>query len=154
MIADVLLDEAFAVLAADHRVGQIKVLDYRLQLAAVEFRDFAAEDRGDLVWLPDGAVGVEEAFTELVERGATVDEVVAKLDLGEEQAVLAAGVFSFSRREERRESGKPFLAAGDEVTGRELVGKLLQSFRLGAAQESVGALTKANAHLAHRLASQ
>jgi len=148
VIADVLLDEAFAVLAADHRVGQIKVLDYRLQLAAVEFRDFAAEDRGDLVWLPDGAVGVEEAFTELVERGATVDEVVAKLDLGEEQAMLAS-VFSFSRREERREAGKPFLAAGDEVTGRELVGKFLQSFRLGAAQESVGALTKANALLAH-----
>ena len=154
MIADVLLDEAFAVLAADHRVGQIKVLDYRLQLAAVEFRDFAAEDRGDLVWLPDGAVGVEEPFTELVECDAsTEDEVVAKLDLGEEQAMLAS-VFSFSRREERRESGKPFLAAGDEVTGRELVGKLLQSFRLGAAQERVGALTKANAHLAHRLASQ
>ena len=149
MIADVLLDEAVAVMAANHRVGQIEVIDRGLQLAAIEFRDLAAEDCGDLARLSDRAVGVEEPFTELVECDAsTEDEVVAKLDLGEEQAMLAS-VFSFSRREERREAGKPFLAAGDEVTGRELVGKFLQSFRLGAAQESVGALTKANALLAH-----
>jgi hypothetical protein len=51
------------------------------------------EDSDDLVRLPDRTVGVEEAFTELVERGATVeDEIVAKLDLGEEQSVLVAGI--------------------------------------------------------------
>jgi hypothetical protein len=51
--------------------------------------DLAAEDDGDLVRLADGAVGVEQTLTQLVERGAPVkDQVVAVLDLREEQAVL------------------------------------------------------------------
>jgi hypothetical protein len=47
--------------------------------------DLAAEDDGDLVRLTDGAVGVEETVSQLVERGAPVkDQVVAVLDLREE----------------------------------------------------------------------
>ncbi len=95
VIAHVLFDEAVAIVAADHRVGRCMCFDFGLQLAVMELGDFAAEDGGDLVWLADGPVGVEEPLAELVERGAAMeDQVVAELDLGEEQAVLAAGMLS------------------------------------------------------------
>jgi hypothetical protein len=85
VVAHVVLDKAVVVVSADDRVGQVDVLDLGLQLAAVMLGDFAAEDDGDLVRLTDGAVGVEETLTQLVERGATVkDQVVAVLDLREE----------------------------------------------------------------------
>jgi len=71
VIAHVLLDEAVAIMAADDRVGEVHVLDLGLQLAVVQLGDLVAEDRGDLVWLADGPIGVEEPFAELVERGAT-----------------------------------------------------------------------------------
>jgi len=70
MITDVLLDEPVAVVAADNRIGQIQVLDHGLQLAAIAFGDFAAEDHRDLVRLPDGAVGIQQALAQVVERGA------------------------------------------------------------------------------------
>ena len=70
MVAHVLLDKAVAVMAADHRVGQIHVLDLGLQLAAVLLGDLAAEDDRDLVRLADGPVGVEQAFAQFVERSA------------------------------------------------------------------------------------
>ena len=75
---------------ADHRIGQVNVLDLGLQLAAILFGDLAAEDDSDLVRLADGPVDVEQAFAQFVERGAaTKDQIVAEFDLGEEQAVLA-----------------------------------------------------------------
>jgi acyl-CoA synthetase (AMP-forming)/AMP-acid ligase II len=40
----------------------------------VQLGDLVAEDRGDLVWLADGPIGVEEPFAELVERGATMED--------------------------------------------------------------------------------
>ena len=82
MIAHVLFDEAVAVVAADDRIGQKQVLDFGLQLVAIELADLAAEDGGDLVRLADGAIGVEEPLAEPVERGAAIeDEVVAELGL-------------------------------------------------------------------------
>ena len=81
MVAHVLLDEAAPVMAADDRVGQVHVFDLGLQLAAVLLGDLATEDDGDLVWLADGAVGVEQALAELVECGASIkDQVVAEFD--------------------------------------------------------------------------
>jgi hypothetical protein len=51
--------------------------------------DFAPEDRRDLVRLADRSIGVEQAFAKFVERGAAPeDQVVAVLDLREEQAML------------------------------------------------------------------
>jgi hypothetical protein len=92
------------------------VFDLGLQLAVMELGDPAAEDRRNLVWLTDGAIGVEEPLAEPVERGAAIeDEVVAKLGLGKEQPMMAAGVLSLVGGEERREAGEPLLAAGDEV---------------------------------------
>ena len=91
VVAHILLDKTVAVVAADHRVGQVHVFDLGLQLAAILFGDPAAEDHGDLVRLADGPVGVEQAFAQFVERGAaTKDQIVAEFDLGEEQPVPAA----------------------------------------------------------------
>lgn len=63
MIANVLLDEAVAVVAANHRVGQVHVFDLGLQLASIMLADPAAEDHGDLVGLPDAAIQPEPALT-------------------------------------------------------------------------------------------
>ena len=94
VVAHVLLDKAVAVMAADHRVGQVHVFDLGLQLAAILFGDLATEDDSDLVRLADGPVGVEQAFAQFVERGAAMkDQIVAELDLREEQAVPAARLF-------------------------------------------------------------
>jgi len=49
----------------------VHVFDLGLQLAAVLFADLATEDDRDLVRPADGAVGVEQAFAELVESGAS-----------------------------------------------------------------------------------
>jgi len=56
----------------------------------------AAEDGGDLVGLADGAVSVQEAFFQSIQRGAAVeDQIVAVLRLGKEQAMLTARLFAF-----------------------------------------------------------
>jgi hypothetical protein len=85
VIANILLDEAVAVMAANDRVGQVHVFDLGLQLAAVLPGDLAAEDDGDLVGLADRAVGVEQPLAQLVKRGAPMkDQIVAEFDLREE----------------------------------------------------------------------
>ena len=112
MIANVLFDEAVAVVAADHGIGQVHVFDHSLQLASVVFADPAAEDHGDLVRLTDRSVGIEHPLSEVVERGAAMkDEIVAKLDLREEQPMLTARFLSLFRSEERRQPRQPFLTA-------------------------------------------
>ena len=152
MVADVLFDEAVAVMTADHRVGQMHVLDLCLQLTMVQPGDLATEDGGDLVWPADGAIGVEEPLAELVEGGAAMeDEIVAELGLGEKQPVSAAGVIALVRSEERRERGEPFLAASNEVARRQRSGQFPQALGLGAPHEGVRALVKVHALLAHSI---
>ena len=88
--------------------------------------DFTAEDDGDLVRLSDGSIGVEQTFAESVPRGtATEDEVVAVLDLGEEQPVLAARLLSLPGGEEWREACQPFLAAGHQISRGQRVREFL-----------------------------
>jgi len=136
-------------MAADHRVGQVHVLDLGLQLAAIALGDLAAEDGGDLVRLADGAIGVEKPLAESVEGGAAMEhEIVAELGLGEEQPMPAAGFFAFRGSEERREAGKPLLAATDEIARGQFVGEFLQAPRFGATDEGVGALPEVDAFLA------
>ena len=116
VIANVLLDEAVAVVAANHRIGQVHVFDLGLQLASIMLADPAAEDHGDLVGLPDCSIGIEQAFTEAVQRrAATEDEVVAELDLREEQPMLAAGLLPLPCGKERGKTRQPLLAAGQQV---------------------------------------
>ena len=150
VIADVLLDEAVAVVAADHRIGQVHVLDFGLQLAAMMPGDLAPEDHGDLVGLPDRSIGIEQAFAELVEGGAAPeDEVVAEFDLREEQPMLAAGMFAFAGGKEWGEAREPFLAAGQKVPRSERLGERLQAFGCRAGQEGIAALPERDAFLAH-----
>ena len=59
MVPHVLLDKAVAVVAANHRIGQVKVFDDGLEFSTVVLGHLAAEDRADLVGLSDGAIGVE-----------------------------------------------------------------------------------------------
>ena len=150
VIANVLLDEAVAVVAADHRVGQVHVFDLGLQLAAIMLADPAAEDHGDLVGLSDRAIGVEQALAEFVQRrAAPEDEVVAELDLREEQPMLAAGFLPLPGGKERREARQPFLAATQQIPRGERVGELLEAFGLGASDEGIGALLEVDALLTH-----
>src|SRR5258706_12204438 len=91
VIANGLLDEAVTIVAANHRVGQVHVLDLGLQLAPIVLVDLATEDHGDLVRLADCSIGIEQALAEIIQCGTTrEDEVVAVLDLREEQPMLAA----------------------------------------------------------------
>jgi hypothetical protein len=148
MIAHVFLDEAVAVVAADDRIGQMQVLDFGLQLAAIELADLAAEDGGDLVRLADGAIGVEEPLAQLVEGcAATEDQIVAELGLREEQSMPAAGFFPLRCGEERREAGKPLLAATDKIVWGQLIGEFLQAFGVGATHEGVRRLPEVDALL-------
>jgi hypothetical protein len=150
VIADILLDEAVSVMAADHGIGQAHVLDLGLQLASVMLGDLATEDDGDLVRLADGSIGVEQTFAEIVQRGAAAeDEVVAVLDLREEQPVLAARMFSLSCGEEGREMRQPLLTAGHQIPRGERVGEFLQAIGSCAFQEGIGNLLESDAFLTH-----
>ena len=94
-IADVLFEEAPAVVAADHRVGQIQILDHGLELTAMTAGDATAEDQRELVGLTDGAIGVEEPLLESIDGGATTeDQIVAVLYLRKKQSVLNVSVLS------------------------------------------------------------
>ena len=81
VIANVLLDEAVAVVAADHRIGQVHVFDLGLQLAAMMFADPATEDRADFVGLSDRSIGIEQSFAEVVqgESGMTQPAIAAAM---------------------------------------------------------------------------
>ena len=92
------VDEAVAIVAANDRIGEVHVFDHGLQLAAMELGHFAAEDGGDLVWLADGAIGVQEALLEFVESGAAMEhQVVTELSLGEEQPMPTTGLIALLR---------------------------------------------------------
>ena len=94
------------------------VFDLGLQLAPVLLGDFATEDDRDLVRLADGAVGVEQAFAELVESGSPIkDQVVAEFDVREEQPVLTARLPALCFAEERGEARQPFAAAARQILG-------------------------------------
>jgi hypothetical protein len=142
VIADILFDEAVAVVAADPRVGQVHVFDPSLQLAAMMLADSATEDHADFVGLPDRSVGIEQSLAEAIQYCTTTeDEVVAEFDLREEQPMLTARFISLFCREERHQPRQPFLAAGQELTGIERICKLLlEAFRRRASDEGVGTL--------------
>src|SRR5246127_1354623 len=112
--------------------------------------NLATENHCNLVRLSDGSIGVEQTLSELVQgRAATEDEVVAELDLREEQPVSTACLFSLSCREERGEVCEPLLAAGHQISRSERVGELLQALGRCAFQEDVAALLDCDAVLAH-----
>ena len=74
-----------AVMTPDHRIGQVEIFDDSLEFAFVLLGHLAAEDDGDLLGLPDGAVQIQQPLGEFVDGGAAAeDEVVAELHLREE----------------------------------------------------------------------
>jgi hypothetical protein len=84
-----------------------------LQLAPMMFADPATEDDGDLVGLADCSISIKQPLPEAVQRcPATKDEIVAELDLREEQPMLTACLLSLFRSKEGRQPRQPLLAAG------------------------------------------
>src|SRR5215831_1500925 len=65
------------------------------------------------------------------------DQVVAQLDLREEQSVFNAGVLAFSLGEEWRQRGEPFLSTGAEIVSGERIGDLLQPNGIGTTGECI-----------------
>ena len=59
MVAHILLDEPAAVVATDDGIGQVKILDHRLQRSAILLSHLASKNGRDLLGLANGAVGVE-----------------------------------------------------------------------------------------------
>src|ERR1700732_2725277 len=76
-------------------------------------------------------------------------EIVAVLDLREEQPMLAARVLALSCSEERREVRQPLLATGYQIARGKRVGEFLQAIGNCAFQEGVGGLLESDALLAH-----
>src|SRR5262249_49282351 len=149
VVADILLDKAVSIVAA---IGQVHVLDLGLQLAPIVLGDLAAEDNRDLVRLSDGSIGVKQAFAKHVQCcTATKDEVVAELDLREDQPVLAARLLALSCAEEGCELRQPPLATANQMSRRQRVGEFLQTIGRGAFQEGIGALLESDAILAHAI---
>ncbi|MFQ5929006.1 MAG: hypothetical protein ACE5MK_04865 [Acidobacteriota bacterium] len=76
------------------------------------------------------------------------DQIVAVLHLGKEQAMLAAPLLALLLRKEGGEVSEPLLPAGNELLGRQGVGQLLESFRVAAMEEGIGAPTETDYLLA------
>src|SRR6476660_7079210 len=97
MIADILLDEAISIVATNHRVGKLQILNHGLKFSLVVLGDFAAEDHGDLVGLADRAIGIQQSLAELIDCGPPAkDQVVAIFHLREEEPMLTARLLAFA----------------------------------------------------------
>ena len=85
---------------------------------------------------------------------AMEEEVVAELDLREEQPMLAAGLLPLPCGKERGKSRQPLLAAGQQVPRGERVGELLDAGMLEALgcrafKKGISTLLEVDAVLAH-----
>ena len=94
VIADILLDKAIGIMAADDRIGQADIFYHGLKLTFVLFGNLAAKDDGDLVGPADPAISIQEPSPELIERCPAIkNQIVTIFDLGEEKPLLAASGF-------------------------------------------------------------
>ena len=148
VIANLLLDEAMAIVSANDGVGQRQVLQYDVQFSSVTLGDLTAEDKGDLIGLTDGAVGIQQALAQGIEGGTAVeDEGVTILDLGKEETMLTSGLFALTLGEEGGESIEPIASTLQQIAGSERISQFLQPFGIPATQEGVGGLLKVDALL-------
>src|ERR1700739_4053798 len=96
------------VVTANDGIGKVEVFELGLQLALVLPGHFPAKDESNLLRLSDGSVHVQQALGELVHGAAGEEEqVVAKLDLREEEPVLAASLSPLLGSKEGSEGGQP-----------------------------------------------
>src|ERR1700761_2672055 len=150
MIAHILFDKAMAIMATDDRIGQPNIFDDGLQFAFIVLGDLAAKDRGNFIGLTNGAIGIQEPGSKLIERcPATKDQIVTIFHLGKEKPVLATGSFTFALFEKWSQTGEPFLSATQKIVCSQRIGQLLKLLRLTASQECVGTLLKIDGFFAH-----
>jgi hypothetical protein len=77
-------------------------------ISVCSFADPATEDHGDPVALSDRSIGIKQPLPKVVQcRAAMKDQVIAELDLREEQPMLAARFLSLFRSEEGGEPRQP-----------------------------------------------
>ena len=69
VVADILLEEAAFLVAADDGVWKIQSFDDGFQSAGVVLLDLTAKDDADLVGLSDGAVSIHQPLTESIDSG-------------------------------------------------------------------------------------
>jgi hypothetical protein len=105
VIANLLLDEAMAIVSANDGVGQRQVLQYDVEFSSVTLGDLTAEDKGDLIGLTDG---------------------VTILDLGKEEAMLTTGLFALTLGEEGGESIEPLASTLQQIAGSERISQFWQ----------------------------
>ena len=79
------------------------------------------------------------------------DQVVAVFHPREEDPVLTACLFPFTVFEKGRETGQPFLSAGQQIRGAERIGQPLKFLWIAAFQESIRTLLKINNFFFHTL---
>jgi hypothetical protein len=112
-------------------------------------RLLAGQDAVDVGRLPDRSIGVDEAFAEFVQcRTAMEDEIVAELDLREEQAMLAAGLLSHFCSEERGERASHFWRRSTGPKGRASP-RAPAAFGFRACDEGIRTLLEVDAFRAH-----
>jgi hypothetical protein len=98
VIANILLDKAASIMAADQGIGQAHVLDLGVQLAPIVLVILRPKMTVILSGRP--MVRLASSRRSPSKCGAAIeDEVVAELDLPEEQPVLAARLPARPRRE-------------------------------------------------------
>lgn len=73
------------------------------------------------------------------------DQVVAVLDLGEEQAMPASRLGPLPRGEEGREPGQPLIPAGAQVMRRQRVSEFLEALGGPALGDGIGTLLEVDA---------
>ena len=150
MIAHVLFDKAVCIVATNHWVRKIKILNNGLKLSLVLLSDLATEDHGNLVGLADRTVSVQQSLAELIQCGPPAkDQVVTIFYLGEEEPMLTAATFAFAFSEEWSQTGQPFLSTAEQIIGGQGICQLLQLLRMTAFQKCIGTLLEINAFAAH-----
>jgi hypothetical protein len=101
-------------------------------------------------YFSDGAVGIQESLAQGIEgSSAREDEVVAVLDLREEEAMLTTSLFPLFFPEEGSEAVQPLAAAGEQIVGGQRISEFLQPLGVTATQEGVGGLLKVDVRLLH-----
>jgi hypothetical protein len=150
MVADILFDKAMAVMATDHRIGQIDILDDGLKFAFVLFGNLTAKDDGNFVGLADGAIGIQQPGSELIERRAAMkNQIVTVFDLGKEKTVSATDGLAFALLKEWGKRAQPFLPTAKQIVDRQGISQLLKPLGLTAAQKRIGTLFKIDAFFTH-----
>lgn len=132
VIANVLFDEAVAIAAANHRVGQVHVFDLGLQLASIMFADPATEDHGDLLGCPIVRLASSSRSCPVPARRWKT-RLSQNSTCEEEQPMRAAGLLPLPCGKERGKTRQPLLAAGQQISANKFMIRSWQGRIIGRA---------------------